>query len=238
VQGSQVTREAAGTLLTHAGPEIGVASTKAFTAQIVALALLALHLGRLRGTLSSERCRELLESLAKVPHLMENALAMSGRVEEVAKWMATARDFLYLGRGVNYPIALEGALKMKEISYIHAEGYPAGEMKHGPIALIDESMPVVALCPKGRTYDKMLSNIQEVKARGGRVIAITFQGDTEVRKVLDKGTDLIFDVPAVDEVWSPLLMVIPLQLMAYHVAVRAGRDVDQPRNLAKSVTVE
>jgi glutamine---fructose-6-phosphate transaminase (isomerizing) len=238
VQGSQVTREAAGTLLTHAGPEIGVASTKAFTSQIVALALLALHLGRLRGTLSNERCRELLESLAKVPHLMENALAMSGRVEEVAKWMATARDFLYLGRGVNYPIALEGALKMKEISYIHAEGYPAGEMKHGPIALIDESMPVVALCPKGRTYDKMLSNIQEVKARGGRVIAITFQGDTGVGKVLDKDTDLIFDVPAVDEVWSPLLMVLPLQLMAYHVAVRAGRDVDQPRNLAKSVTVE
>ncbi len=148
------------------------------------------------GRLSNERCRELLESLARVPHLMENALAMSGRVEEVAKWMATARDFLYLGRGVNYPIALEGALKMKEISYIHAEGYPAGEMKHGPIALIDESMPVVALCPKGRTYDKMLSNIQEVKARGGRVIAITFQGDTEVRKILDKGTDLIFDVPA------------------------------------------
>jgi glucosamine--fructose-6-phosphate aminotransferase (isomerizing) len=238
VQGSQVTREAAGSLLTHAGPEIGVASTKAFTSQIVALALLALHLGRLRGTLTRERCRELLESLAKVPHLMENALAMSGRVEEVAKWMATARDFLYLGRGINYPIALEGALKMKEISYIHAEGYPAGEMKHGPIALIDESMPVVALCPKGRTYDKMLSNVQEVKARGGRVIAITFQGDTEVRKILDKGTDLIFDVPAVDEVWSPLLMVIPLQLMAYHVAVRAGRDVDQPRNLAKSVTVE
>ena len=238
VQGSQVTREAAGTLLTHAGPEIGVASTKAFTSQIVALALLALHLGRLRGSLSAERCRGLLESLAKVPHLMENALAMSGRVEEVAKWMAQARDFLYLGRGINYPIALEGALKMKEISYIHAEGYPAGEMKHGPIALIDENMPVVALCPQGRTYDKMLSNVQEVKARGGRIVAITFQGDTEMRKILDKGTDLIFDVPAVDEEWSPLLMVLPLQLMAYHVAVRAGRDVDQPRNLAKSVTVE
>jgi glutamine---fructose-6-phosphate transaminase (isomerizing) len=238
VQGSQVTREAAGTLLTHAGPEIGVASTKAFTSQIVALALLALHLGRLRGSLSAERCRGLLESLARVPHLMENALAMSGRVEEVAKWMAQARDFLYLGRGVNYPIALEGALKMKEISYIHAEGYPAGEMKHGPIALIDENMPVVALCPKGRTYEKMLSNVQEVKARGGRVIAVTFQGDTEVRRILDKDTDLIFDVPPVDEEWSPLLMVLPLQLMAYHVAVRAGRDVDQPRNLAKSVTVE
>ena len=173
-----ITREAAGTLLTHAGPEIGVASTKAFTAQIVALALLALHLGRLRGTLTRERCRELLESLARVPHLMENALAMSGRMDEAAKWLARSPNMLYLGRGVNYPIALEGALKMKEISYIHAEGYPAGEMKHGPIALIDESLPVVALCPQGRVYDKMLSNVQEVKARGGRVIAITFQGDT------------------------------------------------------------
>ena len=238
VQGSQVTRDAEGSLLTHAGPEIGVASTKAFTSQIVALALLALHLGRLRGTLSRERSRELLESLSRVPHLMENALAMNPRVDEVAKSLVKATDFLYLGRGINYPIALEGALKMKEISYIHAEGYPAGEMKHGPIALIDENLPVVALCPQGRTYEKMLSNIQEVKARGGRVIAVTFQGDHEVAKILDPATDLVFDVPAVDEVWSPLLMVIPLQLLAYHVAVRAGRDVDQPRNLAKSVTVE
>jgi glucosamine--fructose-6-phosphate aminotransferase (isomerizing) len=169
---------------------------------------------------------------------MENALAMSGRMDEAAKWLSRSPNMLYLGRGINYPIALEGALKMKEISYIHAEGYPAGEMKHGPIALIDESLPVVALCPQGRVYDKMLSNIQEVKARGGRVIAITFQGDTEVRKVLEEDRDLIFDVPAVEEVWSPLLMVLPLQLMAYHTAVRAGRDVDQPRNLAKSVTVE
>jgi glucosamine--fructose-6-phosphate aminotransferase (isomerizing) len=169
---------------------------------------------------------------------MENALAMSGRMDEAAKWLSRSPNMLYLGRGVNYPIALEGALKMKEISYIHAEGYPAGEMKHGPIALIDESLPVVALCPQGRVYDKMLSNVQEVKARGGRVIAITFQGDTEMRKVLDAERDLIFDVPAVEEVWSPLLMVLPLQLMAYHTAVRAGRDVDQPRNLAKSVTVE
>src|SRR6266508_1147704 len=185
VQGSMITREAAGTLLTHAGPEIGVASTKAFTAQIVALALLALRLGRLRGTLTVERCRELLESLARVPHLMENALAMSGRLDEAAKSLSRSSNMLYLGRGVNYPIALEGALKMKEISYIDAGGYPAGEMKHGPIALIDESLPVVALCPRGRVYEKMLSNIQEVKARGGRVIAITFQGDTEVGKVLE-----------------------------------------------------
>jgi glucosamine--fructose-6-phosphate aminotransferase (isomerizing) len=239
VQGSMLTREAAGTLLTHAGPEIGVASTKAFTSQLIALALLTLHLGRLRGTLSPERCRELLEGLAKVPHLMEDALRVSGRIEEMSRFFAQASDFLFLGRGINYPIALEGALKLKEISYIHAEGYPAGEMKHGPIALIDENMPVVALTPPGRTYEKMLSNIQEVKARGGKVLAVTAQGDTEVRKVLDlEDGDVIVDVPPVDEVWSPLLNVLPLQLLAYHTAVRAGRDVDQPRNLAKSVTVE
>jgi glucosamine--fructose-6-phosphate aminotransferase (isomerizing) len=239
VQGSMLTREAAGTLLTHAGPEIGVASTKAFTSQLVALALLALHLGRLRGSLSSDRCRELLQELAKVPHLMEDALKAGGRIEEMSKFFAQARDFLFLGRGINYPIALEGALKLKEISYIHAEGYPAGEMKHGPIALIDDNMPVVALCPRGRTYEKMLSNVQEVKARGGKVLAVTTYGDTELRKVLDlAGGDIIVDVPAVDEVWSPLLTVLPLQLLAYHTAVRAGRDVDQPRNLAKSVTVE
>jgi glucosamine--fructose-6-phosphate aminotransferase (isomerizing) len=238
VQGSMMTREAEGTLLTHAGPEIGVASTKAFTSQIVALALLALHLGRLRETLSVDECRALLESLARVPQLMERALMASGRLDLLARSVASARDFLYLGRGINYPIALEGALKMKEISYIHAEGYPAGEMKHGPIALIDETMPVVVLCPQGRTYEKMLSNIQEVKARGGRVIAVVAEGDTQVRAVLDPQTDLVFDVPPVEEVWSPLLMVIPLQLLAYHTAVRAGRDVDQPRNLAKSVTVE
>jgi glucosamine--fructose-6-phosphate aminotransferase (isomerizing) len=238
VQGSMLTREAQGTLLTHAGPEIGVASTKAFTSQLVALALLALHLGRLRGTLSAERCRELLESLARVPHLMENALQVSARIDEMSKSFAHAQDFLFLGRGINYPIALEGALKLKEISYIHAEGYPAGEMKHGPIALIDENMPVVALCPPGRTYEKMLSNVQEVKARGGRVLAVTAQGDTQVGKILEQPADQIVDVPPVDEVWSPLLMVLPLQLLAYHTAVRAGRDVDQPRNLAKSVTVE
>jgi glucosamine--fructose-6-phosphate aminotransferase (isomerizing) len=238
VQGSMLTREAEGTLLTHAGPEIGVASTKAFTSQLVALALLALHLGRLKGTLTAERCRELLQSLSKVPHLMENALLASGRIDEMSKSFAQVHDFLFLGRGINYPIALEGALKLKEISYIHAEGYPAGEMKHGPIALIDENMPVVALCPPGRTYEKMLSNVQEVKARGGRVLAVTAQGDTELRKILEQPADAIIDVPPVEEVWSPLLTVLPLQLLAYHTAVRAGRDVDQPRNLAKSVTVE
>jgi glutamine---fructose-6-phosphate transaminase (isomerizing) len=237
VQGSMLTREAAGTLLTHAGPEIGVASTKAFTSQVVALALLALHLGRLRGTLSAEACRGLLQNLAKVPALMEQALACEPAVEALARSVLKATDFLYLGRGINYPIALEGALKLKEISYVHAEGYPAGEMKHGPIALIDERMPVVALCPRGRVYDKMLSNVQEVKARGGRVIAVVEAGDEDARRVLD-GNDAILEVPPSEEIWSPLLMVIPLQLLAYHVALLGGRDVDQPRNLAKSVTVE
>jgi len=238
VQGSMLTREAAGTLLTHAGPEIGVASTKAFTSQLVALSLLALHLGRLRGTLTREACRELLEGLTRVPHQMEQALTSEPATEELSKTVMNATDFLYLGRGINYPIALEGALKLKEISYVHAEGYPAGEMKHGPIALIDERMPVVALCPQGRVYEKMLSNVQEVKARGGRVIAVVSAGDSEARKVLDLENDAILEIPASEEVWSPLMMVVPLQLLAYHVAVRAGRDVDQPRNLAKSVTVE
>ena len=237
VQGSMITREAQGTLLTHAGPEIGVASTKAFTAQIVALCLLALHLGRLRGSLSAGQCRELLESLAHVPQLMERTLTRAGQIEDVSRQLFHATNFLYLGRGINYPIALEGALKLKEISYIHAEGYPAGEMKHGPIALIDESLPVVAICPKGRTYEKMLGNVQEVKARGGRLLALTTEGDGDLRKILEP-SDFLLEIPAVPEVWSPLITVIPLQLLAYDVAVRAGRDVDQPRNLAKSVTVE
>jgi glutamine---fructose-6-phosphate transaminase (isomerizing) len=238
VQGSMLTREALGTLLTHAGPEIGVASTKAFTAQIVALSLLALHLGRLRESLSSDACRDLLVGLTRVPHLMEQALSSEAALEALSRTLASSRDLLYLGRGINYPIALEGALKLKEISYIHAEGYPAGEMKHGPIALIDEQLPVVALCPRGRVYEKMLSNIQEVKARGGRVVAVASTGDQDIAGVLDPSTDAIVEVPPTDELWSPLLMVLPLQLLAYHVALRNGRDVDQPRNLAKSVTVE
>jgi glucosamine--fructose-6-phosphate aminotransferase (isomerizing) len=238
VQGSMLTREAEGSLLTHAGPEIGVASTKAFTAQLTALALLALHLGRIRGTLSPDACRGHLEGLTRVPQLMEQTLAAQAGIEELSRTLMQARDFLYLGRGVNYPIALEGALKLKEISYVHAEGYPAGEMKHGPIALIDENLPVVALCPQGHVYEKMVSNVQEVKARGGRVIAVVSSGDSQVRSVLDRDRDSVIEVPLTDELWSPLLMVLPLQLLAYHVAVRAGRDVDQPRNLAKSVTVE
>jgi glucosamine--fructose-6-phosphate aminotransferase (isomerizing) len=238
VPGSALTREAQGSLLTHAGPEIGVASTKAFTAQLVALALLALHLGRLRGTLSAEQCRHELAQLTRVPHLMEQALEREREVEELARALAHARDFLFLGRGVNYPIALEGALKLKEISYLHAEGYPAGEMKHGPIALVDDDLPVVAVCTRGRVYDKMLSNLQEAKARGGRVIAVGEAGDARLRALLDGPGDRLLEVPACPEPWSPFVAVVPLQLLAYHVAVRAGRDVDQPRNLAKSVTVE
>ena len=238
VQGSALTREAAGSLLTHAGPEIGVASTKAFTAQLVALSLLALHLGRLRGVLSADTCRERLAELTRVPHLMERVLEGERQVEDLSRALSHARDFLFLGRGVNYPIALEGALKLKEISYLHAEGYPAGEMKHGPIALVDEDLPVVALCPAGRVYEKMLSNVQEAKARGGRVIAVATAGDAALRQMLDGPGDALLEIPALPELWSPFLTVLPLQLLAYHVALRAGRDVDQPRNLAKSVTVE
>jgi glutamine---fructose-6-phosphate transaminase (isomerizing) len=237
VQGSMLSRESAGTLLTHAGPEIGVASTKAFTSQLAALSLLAIHLGRARGRLSAERGRQYLEGLARLPQQMELALRLEPQVEELTRSLTRARDFLYLGRGVNYPIALEGALKLKELSYVHAEGYPAGEMKHGPIALIDEDLPVVALCPQGRVYEKMLSNVQEVKARGGRVLAVASAGDHEIAKILDE-RDALLEVPACDEILSPLLFILPLQLLSYHVAVRAGCDVDQPRNLAKSVTVE
>ena len=237
VQGSMLTREAHATLLTHAGPEIGVASTKAFTAQLVTLALLALHLGRRRGTLAADECRRLLEGLARVPQLMEQALLLDGAIEPLAKSLARASDFLYLGRGLHYPIALEGALKLKEISYIHAEGYPAGEMKHGPIALIDENLPVVALLPEGPLYEKMLSNVQEVKARGGRVVAVAGGPVEALRGALEAG-DTLLELPPGEEAWMPLVSVLPLQLLAYHVAVRAGRDVDQPRNLAKSVTVE
>ena len=244
VAGSQVTREADGVLLTHAGPEIGVASTKAFTAQVAAIALLAIFLGRRKGALSAAAGRALLASLSRVPQLMDHALGCEGAVEEMSRGLFKASDFLFLGRGVQYPIALEGALKLKEISYIHAEGYPAGEMKHGPIALIDESLPVVALIPRGRGYEKILSNVQEVKARGGRLVAVINAGDEQVRKILGK-EDRVIEVPGVEvdvlgvsEIFAPFVTVIPLQLLAYHVALRAGRDVDQPRNLAKSVTVE
>ncbi len=238
VVGSMATREAEGTLYTHAGPEIGVASTKAFTCQLVALHLLAMYLGQVRGTLDEARRRALIAELLALPHLLDEVLQTSRQVEEIAGRFYNRSDFLFLGRGINYPIALEGALKLKEISYIHAEGYPAGEMKHGPIALIDEQMPVVAIATADHVYEKMLGNIQEAKARGGSVIAIASLGDTTLDSVLDRNTDSIISLPAMPSELAPIAIVIPLQLIAYHIAVRRGCDVDQPRNLAKSVTVE
>ncbi len=241
VVGSMVTREANGTIYTHAGPEIGVASTKAFTAQLAALFLLSLYLAERRGVLSPEQARRYIAELGKVPGQLEAVLANDEDTEDLAKEYYRARDFLFLGRGIHYPIALEGALKLKEISYIHAEGYPAGEMKHGPNALIDEDLPVVILATCDREdpgsvvrYEKTLSNLKEVKARSGTVIAIATEGDEEIREAADHTLFL----PKAPELLSPILEVVPLQLLAYHIAVRRGCDVDQPRNLAKSVTVE
>jgi len=238
VVGSMATREAEGTIYTHAGPEIGVASTKAFTTQLVALYLFALHLAEVRGTLDQDaRCSH-LEGLMKLPQTLEETLKASKQVEDIAARFYNRSDFLYLGRGINYPIALEGALKLKEISYIHAEGYPAGEMKHGPIALIDEQMPVVALATHDHVFEKMQGNIQEAKARGGSIIAITTKGDTTLEQLLSKDTDSLITVPATAPLLMPIVLSIPLQLLSYYIAVRRGCDVDQPRNLAKSVTVE
>jgi len=231
---SSIAREADGVIYTHAGPEIGVASTKAFVTQLIALYLFTIRLGRSRGKMDVEQGRALIASLVRVPALMEEALKLNEQVEKIARNYLKARDFLYLGRGMNYPIALEGALKLKEISYIHAEGYAAGEMKHGPIALIDEHMPVVVLVPKGPNYEKVCSNMEEVIARGGRVIAVCSQGDSEVK---DK-VEVALEIPLDGEEVSPIILSIPMQLLAYHVAVLKGTDVDQPRNLAKSVTVE
>jgi glucosamine--fructose-6-phosphate aminotransferase (isomerizing) len=238
VVGSMATREAEGALYTHAGPEIGVASTKAFTSQLVALNLLALYLGQVKETLSATDARAHIAALLQLPKQLEQTLKASAVMEEVAAKYSNRRDFLYLGRGINYPIALEGALKLKEISYIHAEGYPAGEMKHGPIALIDAEMPVVTIAPSDHVFEKMLGNIQEVKARGGSVIALTTDGNDTLKSILDPATDSLISLPRVPEMLSPIAMVLPLQLLAYYVAVRLGCDVDQPRNLAKSVTVE
>jgi glucosamine--fructose-6-phosphate aminotransferase (isomerizing) len=238
VVGSMATREADGTIYTHAGPEIGVASTKAFTSQLVALYLLALRVSQVRGVLSPEASKPHIEALLMLPHLLEQALKMAPEVAEIAGRFHNRTDFLYLGRGINYPIALEGALKLKEISYIHAEGYPAGEMKHGPIALIDEEMPVVIIAPHDAVYEKMIGNMQEVKARGGSVIALTTRGDDKLRSVLDDSRDFVIELPRTPDLLTPIAMVLPLQLLAYDIAVRRGCDVDQPRNLAKSVTVE
>ncbi|ABA90168.1 glutamine--fructose-6-phosphate aminotransferase [Syntrophotalea carbinolica DSM 2380] len=231
---SSIARESDGVIYTHAGPEIGVASTKAFTTQLVALYLLALHLGRVRGMVDAVRCRELIEPLLSLPRKMEQALEADELIQQVAKEFMHARDFLYLGRGIQYPIALEGALKLKEISYVHAEGYPAGEMKHGPIALIDENVPVVFLCPHNDTFEKVVSNMEEVRARSGRVVAVATEGYADpLGKV-----DALITVPETADEVAPILTSIPMQLLAYHIAVLKGTDVDQPRNLAKSVTVE
>ncbi|MGE3489995.1 MAG: glutamine--fructose-6-phosphate transaminase (isomerizing), partial [Vicinamibacterales bacterium] len=235
VVGSMATREAEGTIHTHAGPEIGVASTKAFTTQLVALYLFALRLAEVRETLTNdERCRH-IEALMQLPQILEDTLKTAKQVEEIAIRFHNRSDFLYLGRGINYPIALEGALKLKEISYIHAEGYPAGEMKHGPIALIDEKMPVVALATHDHVFEKMQGNIQEAKARGGSIIAITTAGDSTLKDILDD-SDSMVAVPATSPLLMPIVLSIPLQLLSYYIAVRRGCDVDQPRNLAKSVT--
>ncbi len=234
VVGSALTREARGVVYTHAGPEIGVASTKTFTATITALYLLALFLARGRGALPTEEGRKRVQELLGIPRLIEAVLELEEPLAELAKHLFQKRDFLFIGRGINYPIALEGALKLKEISYIHAEGYPAGEMKHGPIALIDESVPVVALVPQDHTRERMLANIEEVKARDGLVIALGHRDDRE----LNAKVDHLIAVPPAPDLLTPILFAIPLQLLAYHIAIRRGCDVDQPRNLAKSVTVE
>src|SRR5690606_4550670 len=226
-------READGGVYLHAGPEIGVASTKAFTSQVVSLALFTLRMARLRD-LSILRGREIIEALEALPDQVQQILDRAHEIEELAEEFKRASNFLYLGRGANYPTALEGALKLKEISYIHAEGYPAAEMKHGPIALIDELMPVVFIAPHDSVFEKIVSNVQEVKARKGRVIAITSDDDESLGELVDYE----FRIPQTIELLSPILASVPLQLLAYYVAVKRGADVDQPRNLAKSVTVE
>ncbi len=238
VVGSMAAREADGAVYTHAGPEIGVASTKAFTAQLMALNLLALHLAQARGTIDPETERAHVEALARVPALVGDALQANGAIEVIAKRFYRRTDFLYVGRGINYPIALEGALKLKEISYIHAEGYPAGEMKHGPIALIDEHLPVVALIPQDHVFEKMQANVQEAKARGASVIAVSDAPHEAFTDILHPKHDAFIQVPATHALLMPIPMVVPLQLLAYHIGVLRGCDVDQPRNLAKSVTVE
>ena len=234
VVGSALAREAHGVLYVHAGPEISVASTKTFTATVTALYLLAVHLGRVRGVLSAPAAQRYLGELIALPRVIEAALGTEEAVAELARSLAHYRDFLYLGRGLHHPLALEGALKMKELSYVHAEGYPGGEMKHGPIALIDADMPVVALMPQDGSYDRMVANIEEVRARDGLLVALAHPGDAAIANKARH----VLRVPAASELLNPIVMAVPLQLLAYHVAVRRGCDVDQPRNLAKSVTVE
>jgi glucosamine--fructose-6-phosphate aminotransferase (isomerizing) len=233
VVGSTIANEADGGIYLHAGPEVGVASTKAFTSQCAVLAMLALYFGRLHH-LSYDAGMRLIDQLEALPDKLRRALATDEEVKRIALKYCEAENFLYLGRQFNFPTALEGALKLKEISYIHAEGYPAAEMKHGPIALVDRHTPSVFLMPQGPVYDKVLANVEEIKARGGPVIAIVGEGDTKVRKLADD----VVEVPAVEDFLQPIVSIVPLQLLAYHIAVARGCDVDKPRNLAKSVTVE
>jgi glutamine---fructose-6-phosphate transaminase (isomerizing) len=234
VVGSSIARATHAGSYTHAGPEIGVASTKAFTAQVTVLTLMALVIGHKKGTITETKYRQMLNGLDQLPEKIEKMLSFDDQIKYISSIYKDANNFLYLGRSYNFPIALEGALKLKEISYIHAEGYPAAEMKHGPIALIDENMPVVVIAPNKGSYEKILSNVQEVKARGGKIIAIVTEGDTEVADLADHS----IEIPEVEEELTPLMSVIPLQLLAYHIAIMRGCNVDQPRNLAKSVTVE
>ena len=234
VVGSSITRTTSGGTYTHAGPEIGVASTKAFTTQVSVLLLYALRFSQIRKTVDRENYDYLISELNKTPDRIEKLLSLNDEIEKISEIYKDARNFLYLGRGVNFPVALEGALKLKEISYIHAEGYPAAEMKHGPIALIDEEMPIVVIATRKDNYEKVVSNIQEVKARGGKLIAIVTEGDTEVKSIADH----CIEIPKCFRELSPLLTIIPLQLLSYHIALMRNCNVDQPRNLAKSVTVE
>jgi glutamine---fructose-6-phosphate transaminase (isomerizing) len=234
VIGSSIARASHAGSYTHAGPEIGVASTKAFSTQISLITLIALQMAQVKGTISTSKMREILYELENIPKKIEETLQLDAQIKEIAAIYKDATNFLYLGRGYNFPVALEGALKLKEISYIHAEGYPAAEMKHGPIALIDENMPVVFLATNKSAYEKIVSNVQEVKARKGRIIAVVHKGDTQIRELADH----IIEVPETEEILSPLITIVPLQLLAYHIAIMRGCNVDQPRNLAKSVTVE
>ena len=234
VIGSSIARASHAGSYTHAGPEIGVASTKAFSTQVSLITLIALQLAMVKGTMPTSKIREILYELENIPKKIEETLLLDAQIKEIAAIYKNATNFLYLGRGYNFPVALEGALKLKEISYIHAEGYPAAEMKHGPIALIDENMPVVFLATNKSAYEKIVSNVQEVKARKGKIIAVVHKGDTQIRALADH----IIEVPETEEILSPLITIVPLQLLAYHIAIMRGCNVDQPRNLAKSVTVE
>ena len=234
VVGSSISRATDSGTYIHVGPEIGVASTKAFTGQVAVMAMLALVIGKERGVISDEKYFEVSRSLLKLPEVLEEVMKTSDQVADLAKIFTYAHNFIYLGRGYNYPTALEGALKLKEISYIHAEGLPAAEMKHGPIALIDNEMPTVAIATTGQTYEKTISNIEEIKARGGKIIAVVSTGDTIARKC----ADYVIEVPSVTDCLMPIVTSVPLQMLAYYIAVYKGRNVDQPRNLAKSVTVE